>query len=180
VYDVAMASFQRRVVGAIRLEAAIYEDVEHDSGATIQAGVLVALASLTTSVSWYFGMGDAGWIVRGALQALAAWLIGALALWLIGTRMLPGKKTEATIGQLLRTVGFAQSPGLFGLLVGLPLVGLFVPFVVAIWIIAATFVAVRQALDYDDTFRAIIVCLLAWIVSALVFMALGIGSSRVY
>jgi len=61
----------------------------------------------------------------------------------------------------------------------IPLVGLFVPFVVAVWIIAATFVAVRQSLDYDDTFRAIMVCLLAWIVSAITYMVLGIGASRV-
>jgi hypothetical protein len=179
VYDVGMASFQQRVIGAIRLNAATYEEVEHDASATLQAAVLVAVSSLTTSVSWYFGMFDAGWILRGAVQALLAWVIGALVLWQIGTRLLPGKKTEADLGQLLRTVGFAQAPGLFGLLAVIPLLGLFVPFLVAVWIIAATFVAVRQALDYDDTFRAIMVCLLAWIVSAITFMVLGIGASRV-
>lgn len=175
-----MASFQQRVVGAISLRAATYEDVEHDHGATGQAAVLVILVSLTTSVSWYFGLWEVGWILRGALHALVAWLIGALALWLIGTRLLPGRRTEADLGQLLRTVGFAQAPGLFGLLVVVPVLGLFVPFLVAVWIIAATFVAVRQALDYDDTFRAIMVCLLAWLVSAGVFLVLGIGASRVF
>lgn len=175
-----MASFQQRLIGAIKLDAATYEDVEHDSGATVQAGVVVALASLTSSVAWYFSVWEVEWILRGAVQALVAWFIGALALWLIGTRVLPGKNTEADLGQLLRTVGFAQAPGLFGLLVVIPLVGLFVPFLVAVWIIAATFIAVRQALDYDDTFRAILVCFLAWMVSAIVYFVLGIGSSRVF
>jgi hypothetical protein len=179
VYDVGMASFQRRVIGAIRLQSATYEEVEHDHSATLQAGAIVVAVSLTNSVSWYFGMWDAGWILRGAFQSLMAWVIGALFLWQIGTRLLPGKKTEADLGQLLRTVGFAQAPGLFGLLAVIPVLGLFIPFVVAIWIIAAMFIAVRQALDYDDTFRAIMVCLLAWIVSALTFMVLGIGASRV-
>ncbi|MBM3751657.1 MAG: hypothetical protein FJW21_10850 [Acidimicrobiia bacterium] len=175
-----MASFQQRLIGAVRLDAATYEDVEHDSGATLQAGGVVALASLTTSVSWYFSVFELEWVLRGAIQGLVAWFIGALALWLIGTRVLPGKNTEADLGQLLRTIGFAQTPGLFGLLVVIPLLGLFVPFLVAIWIIAATFVAVRQALDYDDTFRAILVCFLAWLVSAVVYFVLGIGSSRVF
>ncbi len=175
-----MASFQQRLIGAVRLDAATYEDVEHDSGATLQAGIVVALASLTSSVSWYFSVLELEWVLRGAVQALVAWFIGALALWLIGTRVLPGKNTEADLGQLLRTIGFAQTPGLFGLLVVIPLLGLFVPFLVAIWIIAATFVAVRQALDYDDTFRAILVCFLAWLVSAVVYFVLGIGSSRVF
>lgn len=175
-----MASFHRRLIGAIGLNAATYEEVEHDRTATLQAGAIVALSSLTTSVAWYFGIGDPGWILRGAVHALLAWLVGALALWVIGTRLLPGQNTEADLGQLLRTVGFAQAPGFFGLLAVVPLVGLFVPFLVSLWVIAATFVAVRQALDYDDTFRAIMVCLLAWIVSAVGFMLLGIGSSRVF
>lgn len=179
VYDVGMASFQQRVIGAIRLQSATYEEVEHDSSATMQAGAIVVVVSLTNSVSWYFGMWDAGWILRGAFQSLVAWAIGALFLWQIGTRVLPGKNTEADLGQLLRTVGFAQAPGIVGLLAVVPIFGLFVPFLVAVWIIAAMFVAVRQALDYDDTFRAIMVCLLAWIVSALTFMVLGIGASRV-
>lgn len=179
VYDDGMASFQQRVIGALRLKSATYEEVEHDTSATMQAAAIVLVVSLTNSVSWYFVMWDAGSILRGALLSLLAWVIGALFLWQIGTRLLPGKKTEADLGQLLRTVGFAQAPGIFGLLAIVPLVGLFVPFIVAFWIIAATFVAVRQALDYDDTFRAIMVCLLAWIVSALTYMVLGIGSSRV-
>lgn len=174
-----MASFQQRILGAIRLRSATYEEVEHDAGATMQAGAIVVVVSLTNSVSWYFGMWDAGWILRGAVQSLLAWAIGALFLWQIGTRLLPGKKTEASLGQLLRTVGFAQAPGVFGLLAVVPVLGLFVPFLVAVWIIAATFVAVRQALDYDDTFRAIMVCLLAWIVSAVTFLVLGIGASPV-
>jgi hypothetical protein len=87
VYDVGMASFQQRVMGAIRLNAATFEEVEHDAGATVQAAVVVAVVSLTTSVSWYFGMSDVGGIVRGALQALVAWVIGALFLWQIGTRL---------------------------------------------------------------------------------------------
>jgi len=180
VYDVAMASFQHRVIGALKLDAATYEDVEHDASALPQAVLLVVLVSVTTSVAWYFSMWHVGTIVRGAVQSLVAWFIGAMALWLIGTRLLPGKKTEADLGQLLRTVGFAQSPGLFGLLAVVPVLGLFIPFVVAVWIIAATFVAVRQALDYDDTFRAILVCFLAWVVSVVVFLVLGIGSSRVF
>lgn len=179
VYDVAMAGFHQRVLGAIRLSAATYEDVEHDPGATWQAAVLVIVVSLTQSVSWYFGFWDTAGILRSALHALVAWVIGALVLWQIGTRVLPGRRTEADLGQLLRTVGFAQSPGLLGLLVVVPVVGLFVPFLVSLWIIAATFVAVRQALDYDRTFRAIVVCLLAWLVSAVVFLLLGIGSTQV-
>jgi hypothetical protein len=175
-----MASFQQRLIGAVCLRSATYEDVEHDSSATFQAGVVVVIASFTTSVAWYFGMHRARLILHGALQALVAWLAGSVVLWFIGTKLLPGKETEADLGQLLRTLGFAQTPGLFGLLAILPVVGLFVPFIVAIWVIAATFVAVRQALDYDSTLRAMLVCLLGWIVGVFVVYVTGFGATVVH
>jgi hypothetical protein len=175
-----MASLHQRLIGAVCLRAATYEDVEHDSSATLQAAGVVTLASITTSVGWYFGMASTRLIVFGAIRALVAWLVASAVLWFIGTRILPGKNTEADLGQLLRTLGFAQAPGLFGLLVVVPLVGLFVPFLVAMWVIAATFVAIRQALDYDDTFRAIMVCLLAWIVGVLVVYLTGFGATPLY
>jgi hypothetical protein len=127
-----------------------------------------------------FGMASAWLIFSGALRALVGWLAGSAVLWFIGTRLLPGRDTEADLGQLLRTFGFAQTPGLFGVLAVLPVAGLFVPFAVAMWVIAATFVAVRQALDYDSTFRAILVCLLGWIVSVIVVYLTGFGATVVH
>ncbi|GMV22129.1 MAG: YIP1 family protein [Vicinamibacterales bacterium] len=174
-----MASFQQRVIGAIRLSPATFEEVEHDTSATAQAAIVVVVTSITTSMSWYFGIGSPGWILRGAINAVLAWGVGALVLWQVGTRLLPGRKTEADFGQLLRCLGFAQAPGLFGLLAVVPVIGLFAPFITSVWVIAASFIAVRQALDYDDTFRAIMVCLIAWVVSVIVFTALGLGTSRV-
>ena len=175
-----MASFQQRLVGAVCLRSATYEDVEHDASATLQAAVVVVIASFTSSVAWYFGMASAWLILTGALRALIGWLAGAAVLWVIGTRLLPGRNTKADLGQLLRTLGFAQTPGLFGVLAVVPVAGLFVPFVVAMWVIAATFVAVRQALDYDSTFRAVLVCLLGWIVSFIVVYVTGFGATVVH
>jgi hypothetical protein len=175
-----MASFQQRLVGAVCLRAATFEDVEHDTSATVQAALVVVIVSFTSSVAWYFGMATAGLIVTGALRALIAWFAGSAVLWFIGTRLLPGRETEADLGQLLRTLGFAQTPGLFGVLAVVPIAGLFVPFLVGMWVIAATFVAVRQALDYDSTFRAIIVCLLGWIVAVIVVYVTGFGATVVH
>ena len=174
-----MASFQQRLIGAVCLRPAIYEDVEHDSSAMVQAAAVVVIASFTSSVAWYFGMASPWLIVNGALRAVVGWLAGSAVLWVIGTRLLPGRDTEADLGQLLRTLGFAQTPGLFGLFAVVPVIGLFVPFLVALWVIAATFVAVRQALDYESTFRAMLVCLLGLIVSLLVVYVTGFGATVV-
>jgi hypothetical protein len=172
-----VANFQERVVGVMRLQAATFEEVEHDASATSQAAIVVLAATIAQRLSLYdLGV---GWLLGSIVTALVAWLVGALVLFFIGTRVLPGRNTSADVGQLLRTVGFAQAPGIFGILVFLPVLGGLISLLVFIWVLAATVIAVRQALDYDDTLRAVIVCLLAavaWVAVVMVASMLGLGA----
>ena len=158
-----MASFADRVVGALRLNVATYEEVEHDVTATSQAAAIIALSSVANGIGGYWLLGITG-IVRGALIALIGWVIGAVVLWFIGTKIIPGKKTEADIGQLLRAVGFAGAPGLLRVLGVIPGLGYLSSLVAGVWTLIATVVAVRAALDYDDYVKAIVACLIAFIV----------------
>jgi hypothetical protein len=171
-----VSSFQERVVGVMRLRAATFEEVEHDASATSQAAIVVLVATIAQRLSLY----DLGvrWLLGSIVAALVAWLVGALVLFFIGTRVLPGKNTSADVGQLLRTVGFAQAPGIFAILGVLPLLGGLIGLLVFLWVLAATVIAVRQALDYDDTLRAVIVCLLAaiaWVAVVMVASLIGLG-----
>jgi hypothetical protein len=158
-----VASFQDRVIGAMRLRAATFEDVEHDTSATAQAAIVVTAVGVANGVAWMSSGGISG-IVLTPVYQLVSWVIGSFVLLMVGTKLFPGKATEADMGQMLRTLGFAQSAGLVGVLGIVPLLGWVVLFVVWIWMIAATVVAVRQALDYDDTMKAVIVSLVAWVI----------------
>lgn len=164
-----MATFAERAIGAAKLDAAIYEEVEHDTGALGQALAVVVLASVATGIGSASGQG-AGVLALlvGALAALVGWFIWAGLTYLIGTKVLPQESTEADLGQLLRTIGFAAAPGVLGVLGVLPIVGGLVLFVASIWQLATTVVAVRQALDYDSTGRAIAVCLIGFVVYVVV------------
>jgi hypothetical protein len=169
-----MASFQDRVVGAIRLQAGTFEDVEHDASAISQAALVVlgaALASLIGTMRWGFYPGAA---VATILFAFIGWAVGAAVIWLVGTRLLPGKNTEADYQQVLRVVGFAQSPGLFTVLAIVPFFGWLVRFVVWVWTLIALVIAVRQALDYEDTLKAVLVCVVAQVIMFVVMMMVGI------
>jgi hypothetical protein len=100
----------------------------------------------------------------------------------VGTRLLPGKNTEADFGQMARTIGFAQAPYLLGILGIIPILGYLVRLVLGIWVLVAMVIAVRQALDYDDTFRAVIVCVIAWVimfVMTMIVAMLGVGTAVV-
>ena len=172
-----MASFGDRVVGAMRLNVATFEEVEHDQSATAQAAMVVAGAALSAGLAW--GIGDA---VRGVVTGLIGWAIGAFVLLIVGTRLLPGRNTQADYGQMLRTLGFAQAIGLFGIVAIIPLLGWLVWFILQIWILVAMVIAVRQALDYDETLRAVITCVVAWaimLVVTMIFAMLGFGAAMV-
>lgn len=175
-----MASLQNRVIGALRLQAATFEEVEHDGNATSQAATIVALAAASqglASLAWTFSLGA---FLLGIVIALIGWVIGSAVLYFVGTRLLPGKSTEADLGQLLRVNGFAQSPYLFGFILVVPILGWLIWFGLAIWAIVALVIGVRQALDYDDTIKALIVCVVAWVIMFLVtFVAamFGVGGA---
>ena len=175
-----MASLQERVVGALQLKSQAFEDVEHDRAATVQAGAVVALAAISSGLASL----TVGGLLTGVVVGLLGWLLGAAILLFVGTRLLPGKNTEADLGQMLRTLGFAQSPGLFQFLGAISVFGLGAIILLAlwVWILVAMVVAVRQALDYEDTQRALITCAVAWGIMLLIRIVgnfVGIGATTV-
>ncbi|WP_423822654.1 YIP1 family protein [Salinisphaera sp. SPP-AMP-43] len=167
-----MHGFIQRMIGAAKLEVPIYEEVEHDHSATGQAAAVVVLASLAAGIGALTHMGFGGLIIV-TLAALIGWLIWAAIIWVVGTKLLPQSQTEADLGQLLRTMGFAASPGLLRIFEIIPVLGGIVGIVVAIWMVATMVVAVRQALDYDNTLRAVGVVVIGWIIQLLIGWLIG-------
>ncbi len=156
------ASLVDRMIGAASLNAQAYEDVERDTGAMGQAMTVVVLSSVAAGIgSARIGIGA---LVFGAIGALVGWFIWAFLTYFIGTRILPEPQTKADMGELLRTLGFAASPGVFQILGVIPFLGGLVRLAVAVWMLAAMVVAVRQALDYQSTGRAVGVCVFGWLV----------------
>ena len=99
-----------------------------------------------------------------------AWYVWAFITYLVGTRLLPEPQTRADLGELLRTIGFSSSPGLIRLLGIIPSLRGLVFLVAGVWMLIAMIIAVRQALDYQSTLRAVGVCLVGWIIQALILL----------
>jgi hypothetical protein len=173
-----MASFAERVIGAAKLDVQIYEEVEVDVNATGQALAVVLISAVSGGLAALRGGMGTG-VVFAVIASLVAWFIWAFLTFLIGTKLMPEPQTQADLGQLLRTIGFASAPGILGILGAIPFIGLLISLALAIWMLIAMVVAVRQALDYRSTGRAVIVCLIGWIVNLIIqgiflgFSALG-------
>jgi hypothetical protein len=157
------------------LDVAIYEEVEADRSATTQAFAVVLLSSLAAGIGAR-GVGENSLpnIAFISIVSLLAWAAWALITFEIGARIMPEPQTRVDVGELLRTIGFASAPGLLRVLGVLPSVTAPVFAVTAIWMLLATIVAVRQALDYRSTARAVGVCVLGWVLAIAIAAALGL------
>ncbi len=162
-----MPGIQERMIRAAKLDAQLYEEVEADRGAMGQATTVVILSAVAAGIG-NMAQGGVGGILVLTVAALVSWYVWAFLTYMIGTRLLPEPATRADLGELLRTIGFSSSPGLIRLLGVIPGTTQIVFFVAGLWMLIAMVIAVRQALDYTSTLRAIGVCLIGWIVQAIV------------
>jgi hypothetical protein len=171
-----MSALTDRMLRAARLDVNLYEEVEADTNTMGQATTVVVLASLAAGLGSFAQGGVVGMVVL-TLGTLLGWYVWAYLTYFIGTRMLAEPQTKADLGELLRTIGFSSSPGLIRVLGIIPGLSQLVFFVAGVWMLVAMIIAVRQALDYTSTWRAIAVCVIGWIIQALLlavlFLALG-------
>ena len=162
-----MASLMDRMIRAAKLDVHLYEEVEADTGAMGQAMAVVVLSSVAAGIG-SIARGGLGGILIGTIAALIGWYVWAYLTYLIGTKLLPEPQTKADHGELLRTIGFSSSPGLIRVLGVIPGLAPLVFLASGIWMLMAMIIAVRQALDYTSTLRAVGVCLIGWIIQAII------------
>ena len=160
----ARRSLVERMIGAALLDVSVYEEVEADRTATGQAAIVVGIVAVCAAIgSW--GHGGNG-IIGAVIGAFLGWLLMSALTYFIGTKLFGG---TADMGEMLRTLGFAQSPGVIAVLGLIPILGGVVVFAVAIWQLVTAVVAIRQALDFD-TVKAIATGFIAWLVVVVVTM----------
>lgn len=167
-------TFLQRLIGAAALDAAIYEEVEADPSATSQAMAIVILSSIAAGIGARGFSSSPASVAFFGVVALLTWATWALVMFEIGGRLMPEPQTKTTPGELLRTLGFAATPGLASLLGAVPGVTTRVFVVVWIWMLLTMVVAVRQALDYRSTAKAVAVCVLGGLLAAVIAVVLGI------
>ncbi|MFH1480165.1 MAG: YIP1 family protein [Pseudomonadota bacterium] len=163
-----MNVFIDRIIRACKFDINLYEEVEADREAMRQALGIVILSSVAAGLGTLEKTGFNG-ILIGSVTALVGWIIWAYLSYIIGTRFFPEPQTKADYGELLRTIGFASSPGLIRVLGIIPGLTKIIFLIATIWMLIAMVIAVRQALDYQSTLRAIGVCLIGWIIQGLLF-----------
>ena len=158
----------QRMWRASRLDAQFYEMVEADSTYTREAFLVVLLVSVLAGVAAAAIQGASFLhFFVGILAALLGWVAWAAITLFIGTRITRGAETQSNMGEMLRVLGYAQSPQVLAVFAFIPVLGPALVAVAAIWTLIAGVVAIRQGLDFN-TLRAILTVLFGWIVVWLV------------
>jgi len=167
--------FVMRLIGALALDPVTYEEVEADRSATGQALLVVVLSSIGAGIGARgLGSGTPQSMVFISAVSLIAWAAWALLTYQIGVRLMPEADTRSDLGEMLRTIGFAAAPGMlriFGIVPGAAIPAFAIT---AIWMLVAMIVAVRQALDYKSTARAVAVCGVGWALAIAIAVGLGL------
>jgi hypothetical protein len=155
------------MIGSARLDAASYEEVEADHRSNLQAIGVVVASSVAAAVGT--GLKDPGSIIGLTLAAMLSWLLWVLLTLFIGARLLPTAETHADFGEVLRTTGFSASVGLLRVFGIIPGIGAFIFYAATIWMLFTFVIAIRQALDYTSTARALVVSVAGWLIHGLIF-----------
>lgn len=177
-----MASLGQRMVGAMQADVKTFQEIEADPTAMGQAVTVIVIAGVAALIGNIFRSGPM-YGVMSLIVTLLLYALWALVIVLVGTKVMPEPTTKADFNEGFRVIGFTAAPGVFNVLAIIPLLGPFISFLVSIWMLVISVVAVREVLDYSNTGRAIIVCLIAfvicWIVMILVLTPLFLGAAVV-
>lgn len=151
-----------RMFRAAALDTGLYEEVEADRNLTREALLVVLIGAVAAGIGLGLAASLAG-LVLGIAGAVLSWAVFAGLAYVVGTRVLAEPTTESDWGEMLRTTGYAHAPRVLLVTLFIPIVGAIISLAVAVWVLLTTIFAVRQALDYRSTARAVVTSVIAWV-----------------
>ena len=166
-----MADLTGRMIGAMKADVKTLTEIEADPSAMGQAVTVIVIAGVAGLIGNYFRVGLTGGVIS-LISSLVGYTLFSLLVFLIGTKLMPEPTTKADFSETFRTVGFAAAPGVFNILAIIPFIGALVPLVTGLWGLVICVIAVREVLDYSNTGRAIIVCIIAVVFCCIAFFIL--------
>ena len=161
-----MSLFFIRAFRAAKLDASVFDEVMADTKTMTQAIIVVFLYAAAVAYGIFGRAGVAG-VNSAIVITLVGWYLWAFSIYFAGVRLFPEARTTADRKAFMRAMGFASSPGWLCLLGLVPGLGVAVFVGASVWMIVASVVAVKKALNYTSTYRAAVITVACWIPSIL-------------
>ena len=167
--------FINRIFRAIKIDPDLYEEVEHDKSATIQAAGVVVLSSLAAGVG-AIHLGASNFLL-GPLLSLASWYFWAFIIYMVGTKLFPDKETKVSFKKILIGVGYAHTPGILRFFAVTPDLMIPIIFITQFWIFAGLIISTKQILNLKSNFKSFGVVFLSFLIIA--FLSISFLMSKI-
>lgn len=168
----------QKMIRAARLDRTLYREVEANENETTNALIVVIIVAIATGLgAMLFTANPVGSLLGGLLRVVLGWVVSSFLIYFVGTRVYHAATTP---GEVLRTLGYAQSPGVLAVLGFIPILGWLVGLAAGIWVLVASYVGIKEALDLDTnkTLVTIVLAIAAWIVISIILgMIFGIAGA---
>jgi len=177
-----MRLFLNRFVRAARLDVELYKEVIADPLTLNQAWITVLIYCMAAAWGGFGGVGAVGTNIA-MLTTLIGWYVWAFFTYFAATRLFSETQTEIDRMDrktVIRAMGFASAPGVTRLVGMIPGLGSVALVGSTIWMIVASTIAVKQALNFESTYRAAAACIVAWIISAFLQVVLFVVLFQVF
>ena len=140
----------QRMIRAARLDGTLYQELQDDPTATIQAFVVVILSGTSIALALIAGfaqeegLGAQIMVLTSSVSAaIVAWVVVGLLASMVGRRLL-GR--AVTLPIMLRAIGFANAPGILYIFIMVRGTALLVNAAILLWILFAMMIAFRMTL----------------------------------
>ena len=166
-----MASLPERMIGAMKGDARTFQEIEADPSAMGQAVTVIVIAGVAALIGNIFRAGVV-WGIVSLILTLIGYAFWTVMVVLIGTKLLPEPTTKADFAEGFRVIGFTASPGVFNILAIIPFLGPVLSILISIWMLIIGVIAVREVLDYSNIGRAILVCVIAFVIYLILYFVI--------
>jgi hypothetical protein len=161
---------------AMSLDRTFYQEVAYDERYSQEALMVVIVVAVLTGIGNFLGGvlgGNFGGafigLIGGVIWTVAAYYIWAYVVQFVGKSLFQG---QATVPQLLRTMGYAYGPLALGVLSFIPCFGGLIAFIGWIWSLVCGFFAVRETHKLSDG-QTIVTAFVGWLVIVVISAILG-------
>lgn len=159
----------QRVTRLLKLDFTVFREIEVDENATSQAAIVVGAAALSRFIGSLGGrFGTA--VGQLIIAVLVGWLLWSYITVLVGTKLFGG---DANFWGMARSLGYANAPGILGILVVIPVIGWVISLVILVLQLLLGFYAVRETLNITSE-KAILTILIGWVVTLLATLLIGV------
>jgi len=170
-----------RILRVIKLDKSVYAEVETDESAMSQAVTVVAIVAVLSAIGGGIGalINDTSFVsafLVAIVSAFISWVVWAAVTYFVGTTIFHG---EATIGEMLRVIGFAQAPLVLNVLSFIPCLGPIISLLAWLFSLYTGFLAIQEGLDLDTGKTAATVAIgwvVGFIISLVIGMIFGVGA----